>query len=221
MERSKKLTIEEAVQLIKDGDRIMIGGFGNIGAPKLLIDALAKRDVRDLTIISNDLGDPGVGLGRLLLDGKIKRLIGTYYTWNRDVATTRNAGKIEVKLVPQGSFAEAIRAAGVGVAGFYTRTGIGTAIAEGKETKDFDGKTYLLEESISADVALICAEMSDELGNLVFYKTTRNFNPLMAMAAKTVIAEVNKILPIGALDPDEIVTPHIFVNFIVSREGTM
>lgn len=213
----KLCSFEEAIELVHDGDRILISGFGNAGDPKQLIDALVESDKKELTIISNDLGLPNVGLGRLLTRKKIKGLVGTYYNWNPEVASAYNSGEITVELVPQGSFAEGIRAAGVGIAGFYTKTAVGTQLAEGKETKVFNGETYLLQEAISADVALICADKADELGNLVYHKTARNFNPAMAMAAKTVIAEVGEIVSAGVLDPESIITPHIFVDALVLR----
>lgn len=214
---SKVRTAEEALGNIKSGQRIMVSGFGNAGDPKMLIEKLTRIEATDLTIISNDLGSPGIGLGMLLTAGKVKNLIGNYYNWNPDVADAYNAGKISVELIPQGSFAEAIRCAGAGIAGFYTPSGVGTELAKNKETKVFHGKEYLLQEAIPADVALISAKKADELGNLVYHKTARNFNPLMAMAAKLVIAEVDEIVPTGALDPESIVTPHIFVQILVKR----
>lgn len=214
----KKLcSAAEAVKAVKDGDRIFVGGFGRSGDPKTLVDALAETDRKDLTIISNDLGGPNEGLGRLLTQKMLKGVIGTYYNWNPDVAAAYNAKELSVELVPQGSFAEAIRCAGVGCAGFYTRTAVGTELGKGKETKDFNGVTYLLQEAIYGDVALICADKADELGNLVYHKTARNFNPVMATAAKYTIAEVGEIVPAGSLDPESIVTPHIYVNAIVKR----
>lgn len=216
--KSRKLKpIEEAMRMIKDGDRVMVSGFGNSGDPKMLVEALTKVNAKDLTIISNDLGSPNEGLGLLLTAGKIKGLIGNYYNWNPDVADAFNAGKITVDLIPQGSFAEGIRAAGVGIAGFYTKTAVGTDLQGDREIREFNGETYLLQNAIPADVALISAYKADELGNLVYYKTARNFNPLMAMAGKLVIAEVAEIVPIGSLDPESIVTPHIFVDVIVKR----
>lgn len=214
--RSSKLkTLEEAMSLIKSGDRIMVSGFGNSGDPKDLVRALSKVDAKDLTIISNDLGSPNEGLGVLLTAGKIKGLVGNYYNWNPDVADEFNAGNITVELIPQGSFAEGIRAAGVGIAGFYTKTAVGTELENGKEIKEFNREKFLLQEAIPADVALISAFKADELGNLVYYKTARNFNPLMAMAGKIVIAEVTEVVPVGSLDPEAIVTPHIFVDVLV------
>jgi len=209
--------MEEAMSLIKSGDRIMVSGFGNVGDPKQLVAALSKRSVKDLTIISNDLGSPGIGLGALLSAGMVKNLIGNYYNWNPEVADAYNAGIIDVELVPQGSFAEGIRAAGVGVAAFFTPTGAGTDLAVHKEEREFNGRRYILQEAIKADVALINAAKADALGNLVYSKVARNFNPLMAMAAELVIAEVGEVVPAGTFDPECIVTPHIFVDVLVQR----
>ncbi len=211
----KQKPIDEAIRMIKPGSRVLIGGFGNAGDPKRLIDALCSSRIGGLVIMSNDLGSPNVGLGKLLTNGQVRGLIGTYYNWNPEVATAYNEGRIFVELVPQGTFAEAVRAAGVGIPAFYTPTGVGTKIANGKETREFGGKQYLLQEALKADVALIKAYKSDKLGNLVYYKTARNFNPVMAMAADLVIAEVDEMVPCGALDPECIVTPHIFVDVVV------
>lgn len=198
----------------------MVGSFGNSGYPELLVDTVADSDLRELTIISNDLGSPNVGLGRFLANGQVKALVGNYYNWNPEVAAAHAAGQIEVTLVPQGTFAEAIRAAGVGIAAFYTPTAAGTDLAVGKPTREFDGRTYVMECAIHADVALVKALKADELGNLVYFKTARNFNPLMAMAARLTIAEVDEIVPVGALDPECIVTPHLFVDKIVRRPAS-
>jgi 3-oxoacid CoA-transferase A subunit len=213
----KRCTAAEAVAAIRSGDRIMVGSFGNSGYPEELVDAVAGSALRDLTIISNDMGSPGIGLGRFLTNRQVKALIGNYYNWNHEVAAARNAGAIDVTLVPQGTFAEAIRAAGVGIPAFYVATGAGTELAAGKPTAEFDGRTYVMERAIHADVALVRARRSDTLGNLVYYKTARNFNPLMAMAARMTIAEVDEIVPVGALDPECIVTPHIFVDKLVLK----
>jgi 3-oxoacid CoA-transferase A subunit len=215
---TKQQSIGEAVSRIQSGSRIMVGGFGLAGYPEGLVEALATCGVRDLTIISNDLGSPGIGLGKLLTNGQIRGLIGNYYNWNPEVAKAYSDGKIQVSLVPQGTFAEAIRAAGVGIPAFYTATGVGTALAQGKELKEFNGRTYVLERAIHADVALIKGHKADELGNLTYYKTGRNFNPLMAMAATLTIAEVDEIVPSGSLDPEAVVTPHMFVHIITRRE---
>jgi len=203
---------------IKDGDRIMVGGFGLRGCPDDLIDALVATNKKDLTIISNDLGSSGIGLGKLLSNTQVKALIGNYYNWNPDVAEAKNAGKIHVTLIPQGSFAESIRAAGCGIPAYFTLASAGTELGEGKETKEYNGKMYVLEEAIHADVALVKAEKADELGNLVYCKSARNFNPAMATAASYTVAQVEEIVKAGELDPECIITPHIFVNAIVKGE---
>lgn len=217
MNASKIRAADEAAALVKNGDRVMVGGFGMAGYPDQLVNALAGRDVRDLTIISNDLGSPGEGLGRFLTNGQIRALVGNYYNWNPEVAEAANAGRIHVTLVPQGTFAEAIRAAGAGIPAFYTPTAAGTDLAAGLEIREFDGRPHVLATAIHADVALIRAHMADELGNLVYYKTARNFNPLMATAATLTIAEVDRVVPAGALDPECVVTPHLFVDIVVPR----
>ncbi|KYO68619.1 CoA transferase subunit A [Thermovenabulum gondwanense] len=216
---NKLKTAKEAISSIKPGSRVMIGGFGTAGYPNSLIDALCESKIDNLTIISNDLGSPGIGLGRLLRNNQVKALIGTYYNWNPEVAEAKNQGKIEVTLVPQGTFAEAIRAAGVGIPAFYTPTSVGTDLSEGKEIRLINGKQYVLEYAIKADVALIKAYIADELGNLIYYKTARNFNPIMAMAADLVIVEVDEVVPAGSLNPEHIITPHIFVDIITKREA--
>ena len=211
------MTIAQAMEHVKDGDRVMVGGFGLRGTPDQLVDALVATNKKDLTIISNDLGSPNVGLGKLLTNRMIKGLIGNYYNWNPDAVEAYNRGEIEVKLIPQGTFAESIRAAGVGIPAYYTLASAGTPLGEGKETRVYDGKTYVLEEAIHADVALIQAYKADRLGNLVYCKVARNFNPAMAMAADYTIALVDEVVEVGELDPEAIVTPHIFVNAIVKK----
>jgi 3-oxoacid CoA-transferase A subunit len=205
---------------IKDGDRVMVGGFGLRGCPDDLIDALVATNKKDLTIISNDLGSPGIGLGKLLSNNQIKALIGNFYNWNTDVAEANNSGKIKVTLIPQGSFAESIRAAGCGIPAYFTLASAGTELGEGKETREYNGKKYVLEEALYADVALIKAEKADELGNLIYCKSARNFNPAMATAANYTIAQVSEIVKAGELDPEAVVTPHIFVNAIVKGDLT-
>ena len=218
MERKNKITTAiKAIQHIQDGATIMVGGFGLRGTPNQLIDALVESGKRDLTIVSNDLGSPNIGLGRLLVKKQVKKLIGNYYNWNRDAIDAYNRGEIEIQLVPQGTFAESIRAAGHGIPAYYALASAGTELGCGKETRVFDGRTYVLEEAIHADVALIEAHKSDSLGNLVYCKTARNFNPLMAMAASYTVALVSEILEPGDLSPEEIVTPHIFVQSIVKE----
>lgn len=216
--KNKVVSREEALKAVKAGDRIMVGGFGQKGTPSYLIEGLGKTDAKDLTIISNDLGSPGEGLGVLLRTNSIKALIGNYYNWNTEVADAFNAGKIDVTLLPQGNFAEAIRAGGVGIPAFYTKIGVGTDLAKGKEIRSFDGIDYMLQESLVADVAIIEADKADELGNLVYSRVARNFNATMAIAAKTTIVEVSEIVPAGELDPESIVTQHIYVDYLVLKD---
>jgi 3-oxoacid CoA-transferase subunit A len=218
---------KQVISKIKSGDTIMVGGFGLVGAPLTLIDEMTKHDVHDLTIISNNLGEAGKGLGILLRQGKIKKAIGSYFTSNREVGDLYNQGKINIQLMPQGTMSESIRAGGAGIGGYYTKTGVGTELAKGKEVKVIKGETYLFEESLKANVALIRAQKADTLGNLVFYKTARNFNPIMATAADYVIAEVDEIVEAGQLSPEDIVTPHLFVDalvvsgLILTKEGVV
>lgn len=214
MEKLKELS--EAVALIEDGDDILVGGFGLCGTPFSLIDAIAEQDrARNLTVISNNLGEAGRGLGKLLLSGHLKKAIGSYFTSNADAVEAWSRGELEIELMPQGTLAEAIRAGGAGIGGFYTPTGVGTELAEGKEIREIDGKKYMFVKGLRARVALIKARQADELGNLTYDKTARNFNPLMATAADLVIAEVDEIVPVGALGPSEIVTPHLYVDVVV------
>lgn len=214
----KILTPEEAIRYVKSGDTVMVGGFGLVGAPLTMIEALTEHDVKDLTIVSNNVGEEGRGLGKVLRQGKIRKAIGSYFTSNREVGTLYNEGKLDVQLLPQGTFAEAIRAGGAGIGGFYTKTAVGTKLAEGKEEKVIDGETYIFEKALKGNVAIVKAHQADRLGNLKYYKTARNFNPMMATACDIVIAEVDEIVEVGALSPEEIVTPHLFVDFIVKSE---
>lgn len=193
----------------------MIGGFGLIGAPLTLIDGLTKKDVAGLTVISNNLGEKGKGLGVLLSQKKIKKAIGSYFTSNREVGEFYQRGEIELELLPQGTLAESMRAGGAGIGGYYTKTSVGTDLAKGKEEREINGATYIFEPAIRANVALIRAWKADTLGNLVYYKTARNFNPVMATAADVVIVEVDEIVEPGELSPEEIVTPHLFVDGII------
>ena len=212
----KLLTAEEVVRTVLfDGATVMVGGFGLAGAPMTVVSAINASALRDLTIVSNNLAETGVHLGRTLLLGKIRRAVGSYFSTNPDVGRFHAEGRLEVTLVPQGTFAEAIRAGGAGLGGFYTPTGVGTLLAEGKETREIGGRRYLFQEPITADVALVRAHRADALGNLVYRETARNFNPLMATAARKVVAEVDEIVPRGALDPEHIVTPHLYVDHLV------
>lgn len=212
-------TAQEAMAILKDGDRVMIGGFGLRGTPDDLVAELIASGKKDLTIISNDLDGVGDGLPTLLENHSIKALIGSYYTWNPEAVMAYNQGLIDVTLVPQGSLAESMRAAGMGIVAYYTPTSADTDLGKGKEERVFNGKKYVLEEAIHADVALIHAKAADTMGNLIYSKTAQNFNPVMAMAATYTIAEVEEIVEAGTLDPEDIVTPHIFVNAIVKRSS--
>ena len=210
----------EALAHVRPGDTVMVGGFGLVGAPLTLIAALLEADgARDLTVVSNNLGEPGRGLGKLLPAGRVRKAIGSYFTSNREVVEAHLNGEIEVELLPQGTLAESIRAGGAGIGAFYVRTGAGTLLAEGKEERVIDGERYLLQFPLKADVALVRAHKADRLGNLAYLKTAQNFNPDMATAAKTVIAEVDEIVEVGALAPEEIATPHLFVDHLVRSEG--
>jgi len=215
---SAPITAEEAVSWIRTGDTVMVGGFGLVGAPLTLIDALVEHsDASDLTIVSNNIGEPGRGLGRLLRQGRIRRGISSYFTSNPEAVAAVNAGELAATLVPQGTFAEAIRAGGAGIGGFYTPVGAGTVLAEGKEERLLDGVRHVLEEPLKADVALVYAARADRLGNLWYRRTARNFNPVMATAAKITVAEVGELLPLGALEPESVVTPHLYVDYLVVR----
>jgi 3-oxoacid CoA-transferase subunit A/3-oxoadipate CoA-transferase alpha subunit len=196
----------------------MVGGFGLVGAPLALIDALADHsDATDLTIVSNNIGEPGLGLGKLLRQGRIARGISSYFTSNPEAVAAVNAGEIQATLLPQGTFAEAIRAGGAGIGGFYTPVGAGTLLAEGKEEREIDGVRHVLEQPLRADVALVFAARGDELGNLWYRRTARNFNPAMATAARITIAEVGELVPVGGIEPESVVTPHLYVDHLVKR----
>jgi len=213
--------IQDALSVVKSGDTVLVGGFGLVGAPLSLIDGLTEKEVKDLTIVSNNLGESGKGLGILLNQNKIKKGIGSYFTSNRDVGDKYQKGEIELELLPQGTLAESLRAGGAGLGGYYTTTGVGTDLAKGKEEREIDGVQYILEKAIRADVALIRAHKADTLGNLVYYKTARNFNPLMATAAKQVIVEVDEIVEPGELNPEEIVTPFLYVDVIIKAQQVL
>lgn len=205
----------QATAEIRSGQTLMVGGFGLVGAPLTLIEELSEQKADHLTILSNNLGEPGEGLGKLLRQGKVAKAVGSYFTSNREVGEAFNKGRIKIELLPQGTFAEAIRSGGSGIGGFYTKTGVGTELAKGKEIRNIAGELYLFIPALRADVALIKAHRADTLGNLVYYKTARNFNPIMATAANYVIAEVDEIVDSGCLSPEEIITPHLFVDRIV------
>ena len=208
----------EAVAVIPDGAAIMIGGFGLCGIPENLIQALHARGTRGLTVISNNAGVDEAGVGMLMKARQIKKMVATYVGENREFERQFLSGEIEVELVPQGTFSERIRAGGAGIGGFFTPTGYGTLVAEGKETRTIDGRSYVLEKPLGADFAFVKAWKGDWAGNLVYRRTARNFNPMMATAARVTIAEVELLVEPGAIDPDHVVTPGIFVRHILQGE---
>ncbi|OLD18321.1 MAG: succinyl-CoA--3-ketoacid-CoA transferase [Acidobacteria bacterium 13_1_40CM_3_65_5] len=209
---------DEAVAQIPDGATIMMGGFGLCGIPENLIAALHRRGTKDLTVISNNAGIDDFGIGILLRARQVRKMIATYVGENKEFERQFLTGELEVELVPQGTFAERIRAGGAGIGGFFTPTGYGTLVAEGKETRTIDGVRYVLEKPLHADFAFVKAWKGDPVGNLVYRKTARNFNPVMATAAKVTIAEVEQLVEPGAIDPDHVVTPGIFVRHILTGE---
>ncbi len=210
------VSAEEAVSRIRSGDTLMVGGFGLVGAPALLVEALAETSTaRDLTVISNNIGEPGRGLGVLLRQGRIRKAIGSFFTSNPELVGAVNAGEIEYELLPQGTFAEAIRAGGAGIGGFYTPVAAGTLLAEGKEQRELGGVQHVLEQPLRAAVALVYAARADELGNLWYRRTARNFNPAMATAAELTIAEAGEIGPVGSLEPEDVHTAHLYVDVLV------
>ena len=219
-------SLTDAVAGIHDGATVMIGGFGGAGQPAELIDALIAQGAKDLTIVNNNAGNGETGLASLLKAGRVKKIICSFprQVDSQVFDALYRAGKLELELVPQGNLAERIRAAGAGIGGFFTPTGYGTALAEAKETREIDGRMYVLESPIHADVALIKAERGDRWGNLVYRKTARNFGPVMAMAARLTVASVHEVVALGELDPEVIVTPGIFVQRVVrvprSASGT-
>ena len=211
-------TAEAAVADIPDGATVMIGGFGLCGIPENLIAALVRKGVKGLHTISNNMGVDGFGMGVMLEAGMIASHIGSYVGENKLLETRVLAGLLDLTLVPQGTLAERIRAGGAGIPGFYTATGVGTVVAEGKELREFNGRTYVLEQALTADYALVKAWRGDRLGNLVYRKTARNFNPMMATAATTTIAEVEELVEPGEIDPDHVITPGIYVQRIIRGE---
>lgn len=213
---NKVVSIDEAIDHIKDGMTIMIGGFLGCGSPHRLIDALVQKGVKDLTLICNDSGFPEIGSGKLVVNKQIKKLIASHVGTNRETGNQMNSGEMEVVLVPQGTLAEQIRAGGAGLGGFLTPTGVGTVVEEGKQKVEIDGETYLLEKPLRADIALIAGDTVDKYGNIVYYGATRNFNTLMATAADMVIVEAENLVEVGEIDPNNVVTAGIFVDYIVN-----
>lgn len=210
----------EAVADLFDGAVLMAGGFGLCGIPANLIEAVRAHGARDLTFISNNAGVDGIGLGVLLATRQVRKMVSSYVGENKEFERQYLAGELEVDLVPQGTLAEKIRAGGAGIPAFFTPTGYGTLVAEGKDTRVFDGRPYVLERSLTADFALVKAWRADRAGNLVFRKTARNFNPIMATAARVTIAEVEEIVEVGELDPDHVHTSGVFVQRVVLADDT-
>ncbi len=211
----KRVSAQEAVAGLNDGAVVMIGGFMSNGTPEVLIDALIAKGVKNLTVIANDSGTPGTGIGRLIEHGSVGKLIASHIGLNPLTGRLMNEGKLEVQLVPQGTLAEQIRAGGAGLGGVLTPTGLGTEVQDGKEVLEVNGRKYLLELPLQADFALIRASVADEMGNLFYRATTRNFNPLMATAAQTVIAAAEEIVAVGGIDPEAVATPGIFVDYLI------
>jgi 3-oxoacid CoA-transferase subunit A len=201
--------------IVKDGQTIAVGGFGLCGIPEALIEALRDSGVKHLTAISNNAGVDGFGLGQLLTTRQIKKMIASYVGENKEFERQYLAGELELEFTPQGTLAEKLRAGGAGIPAFFTKTGVGTIVAEGKEVRAFDGEQYVMERSLVADVSLVKAYKADKAGNLVFRKTARNFNPNVAMAGKITVVEVEKLVEVGEIDPDDVHTPSIFVHRIV------
>ncbi len=220
--KNKIMTADEAVAKIKDGDSIMVGGFMACGTPEILIDALVRKNVRHLTIICNDAGVPGRGVGKLISNGQVKKLIASHVGLNPEVAQRMNTeveeDKLECILVPQGTLAERVRAGGAGLGGILTPTGVGTIVAEGKQVINVQGRDYLLEEPLRADHAFLRGSVTDKFGNTTYNGTTRTFNPMMATAADNVIVGTCEIVEIGEIDPNHVVTSGIFVDAIVGGE---
>ncbi len=212
---NKIVTLEEAMSHIKDGMTVMIGGFMAAGTPEKFMDALVEKGVKNLTLIGNDAGWPDRGIGKLLINKQAKKMIASHIGLNPEAGNQMNAGTLEMELVPQGTLAERIRAGGNGLGGLLTPTGVGTIVEEGKQKIEVDGVEYLLEKPLKADIALISASIADKRGNLYFNKATKNFNPLMATAADIVIVGAEKIVEVGEIDPNDVMTPGLFVDYMV------
>lgn len=216
---TKLTALRDAVALIPDGAVLMIGGFMGVGSPHRLIDELVRQGKKDLTIIANDTARKGVDIGKLISAGAVKRLVASHIGLNPETQQQMIEGKIAVELVPQGTLAERIRAGGTGLGGVITPTGVGTVVAEGKQTIEIDGETFLVEKPLKADFALVAAWRADYYGNLQYELTARNFNPAMALAGATVIAEANEIVPVGMIPPDQVETVSVIVDHLVAREA--
>ena len=214
---SKFISIEEAVSKVKDGMTIMVGGFLANGTPNKIVDALAKSGVKNLTLICNDTAYPDKGVGQLIANKQVKKLFVSHIGTNPHTSEQMNSGELEIEFCPQGSLAERVRAGGCGLGGILTQTGMGTIVAEGKQIVNVDGKDYLLEKPLRADIALVDASLGDKAGNLVYRGTSQNFNPLMASAADLVIAEINELVEVGEIAAENVKTPSIMVDFIIEN----
>jgi len=214
----KLISVEEAAKLVKDGMTIMVGGFLGVGSPERILKELIKSNVKNLTLIANDTSFPGQDYGDLVVHKMVKKVIVSHIGTNRETGNQMHSKELEVVLVPQGTLAEQIRAYGAGLGAVITPTGLGTVVEEGKEILEVDGKRYIIEKPLRADIALIRASKADKNGNLIYDKSARNFNPIMAMAADIVIVEPDEIVEVGELDPNFVMTPHIFVNYIVGDD---
>ncbi len=221
MKQVPQITAQQAAAMVKDGDTILVGGFGMTGHPVHLVHALSDTQTRDLTFVGNNVGEAGLGGGRLLRNGQLKKAIGSFFTSNPEAVAAAQSGALEVQLIPQGSLAEALRAGGAGIAAFFTPTSAGTVIAANLETRDFAGVPHVLVPGIRGHVALVRAWKADTAGNLVYRMTEQNFNRVMATAADLVIAEVEEIVPVGSLEPESIHTPGVFVDFLVQAHVTL
>jgi len=213
----RTILVEEAVALIPDGASLMIGGFMGVGTPDMVIDELLRQQRRDLTVIANDTATPGRGIGKLISAKALRKVIASHIGLNPETQQQMIAGTLQVELIPQGTLIEQIRAGGHGLGGVLTPTGVGTVVEEGKRKIEVDGREFLLELPLKADFAIVQAFMADYYGNLVYALTARNFNPVMAMAGGTVIAEVEQIVPVGMISPDHVVTPAVLVDYLVRR----
>jgi acetate CoA/acetoacetate CoA-transferase alpha subunit len=216
---NKVISIDQAADMVKDGMTVMIGGFMGVKNPHRIIDAIAKKGTKDLTLIANDTAFTDIGIGKLIVNRQIKKLIASHIGTNKETGRQMTAGELEVTLVPQGTLAEQIRAAGAGLGGILTPTGVGTIVAEGKTVIKVDGRDYLLEKPLKADIALIAGAKVDKQGNIRYRKAARNFSPLMATAADIVIVEADEIVEVGEIDPDEVMTPGIFIKYIVGGKS--
>lgn len=217
---NKITTVEKVLDFFHDGTTIMFGGFGGVGSPPTIIDGLVKKGIKDLTLIGNDTGFPHIGIGRLVADGRAKKVIASHIGSNPIAGQLMTEGLLEVEFSPQGTLVERIRAGGVGIPAFLTDIGMDSEfVSNGRKTITLEGKNYLLETALSAPISIIYAKKADEYGNLIYDKSARNTNPLVAMAGDITIAEVEEIVEAGELDPDDIVTPGVFVNYIVPTEG--